>query len=97
MRRQIIQWLIKLFKVQEGSLVPKFIRLVWTILNPITAFFIYNKIFRFDIITDSYIIQGIKISREVLENFTHPTPPRQWFRVDQDEFGLKTTIRIIEE
>lgn len=95
LRYKFYGWLLKkVAKVPEGTVPPKWCRMIWAIFYPLEGLYARQSQVRVDYQSGTYIIQGIRLSSEIFRAFNSAEFEGRIFQFVKNENGYVTLKTI---
>ena len=94
LRNKLLRWLRSKSKVEIGMVSPKWIIIIWSILFPIQAIYLRNKIFNYDCNRGVFTFYGIKYAQEIFETFGKKDNIGKTFKIISSEYNTIAIERI---
>lgn len=92
-RLQIMRWLYKLSKTPEGMQPPKWLDILYKIFYPLRALYQRQANIRYDVVTNSYWLEGQRYSVDFFKFFS-AKQSLGTFTFNKDNQGIITVTKI---
>lgn len=87
-RLRFIWWLAKIFRIKEGCVLPVWLRAIRSTFYPLRYLYERNTRLHYDILRDSYTIEGNKFNRSFFKSFYIKKEEERIIKISKNEYDL---------
>ena len=95
-RYKVLRFLQELFRIEEGRVLPWYLKTVAYCMFPSRIIWDFNPWFKYDISTDVITMGEYQISVRFLIDLIYNLPENRWFRVRDRSDGIITMEQYID-